>query len=118
MTPKPAASLLTRANAITALCLTLLGSALAAASWAYGRGSTEAEQRLAVRRNADLIETNVEAIKGNTEAIQTLSNLPSEIDAIKTRQTAMDQNVQWLVWRAGGVPVVIPTAPASVPPTP
>ena len=103
--PSPAKPpLLTRTQALTGIVLSLLGAGVASMSWAYGRGTTETEQRSAVVRNADAIEVNATAIRQHAEALTPLASVPARLDALEREQARQAVDLSWLVRHQGGVP--------------
>jgi len=108
MTPTPKPPLLTRAQAVIGVVLALLGAAVSMASWAYGRGSTEAETRSAIQRASDRVTVVEQAVQRNTDAIEPLVTVPARLDAMEARQGEMHDDLRWLVRRQGGQPAGAP----------
>lgn len=103
--PSPAKPpLLTRTQAVTGIVLSLLGAGVASMSWAYGRGTTETEQRASVVRNSDAIDVNATAIRQHAEALVPLASVPARLDALEREQARTAEDVRWLVRHQGGVP--------------
>lgn len=92
---------LTTANAVRALVAGLVGAVLLGAGWVSARSATETERRLAIKRNADAIETVSEATTANAEAIGANTDAIHELHVL-TVTTAT--NVEWLVRSQGGTP--------------
>ena len=98
---------LSRINVIVALCLAVAGALASAATWAYGRGTTEAEVESRILAAEVRVQATEAAIQRHDDAIEELRDLPVRLDALEREQRAVAEDVRWLVRRQGGQPAEV-----------
>ena len=100
---------LSRINVVVALCLAVAGALASAATWAYGRGTTEAEVGARILAAEVRVQATEAAIQRHDDAIEELRDLPVRLDALEREQRAVAEDVRWLVRRQGGQPAAVST---------
>lgn len=104
----PSSPLLTRASLTLGIVVALAGAAASGITWAYGRGTTEAEVSARIQAAEVRVEATEATIRRHDASLDELRDLPVRLDAIEREQARTAEDVRWLVRRQGGQPAGAP----------